>query len=413
MLRPLECFIGFRYLRTGRGRGLISFMSFASLIGLTLGVAALIVILSAMNGLEAESRNRLLSLADHITMHRMAERDVDLAALRETFLDVDGVVEVTPFIRIEALLSSGRNLRPVIVRGIDPAAEGADSDLARVIGPGNLARLTPGSHGILLGRFVALNLGVRAGDRITVLLPGVHAGRLDLRRESFTVLDDFAAGVEAHDANLALVSLADAEMLGSPGGDAPGLSIRLANPMDVARVEQVLRARAGEGVTWSNWATENRSLFQAMSIEKTMMTIVMMFIVGVAAFNVVTSLTMVVNEKSKDIAILRTMGFAATRVMRVFLVQGAAIGIGGTLLGVVIGLLLAFNLETILPWLEQTFGFQIMPGDVFYVTEVPSEVRLQDVLLIPGFALLISLLATIMPSRRAARIEPAEVLRYE
>ena len=371
MLRPLECFIGFRYLRTGRGRGLISFMSFASLIGITLGVAALIVILSAMNGLEAESRNRLLSLADHITMHRVAGRDVDLDALRETLLDVDGVVEVTPFVRVEALLSSGRNLRPAIVRGVDPAAEGADSDLARVIGPGNLARLTPGSHGILLGRF------------------------------------------EAHDANLALVSLADAEMLAGPGADAPGLSIRITNPMDVARVEQTLRVRAGEGVTWSNWATENRSLFQAMAIEKTMMTIVMMFIVGVAAFNVVTSLTMVVNEKSKDIAILRTMGFAATRVTRVFLVQGAAIGFGGTLLGVVIGLLLAFNLETILPWLEQTFGFQIMPGDVFYVTEVPSEVRLQDVLLIPGFALLISLLATIMPSRRAARIEPAEVLRYE
>jgi len=168
-----------------------------------------------------------------------------------------------------------------------------------------------------------------------------------------------------------------------------------------------------EGVRWSNWAEENRSLFQAMAIEKTMMTIGLLFIAGIAAFNIVASLMMVVNEKEKDIAILRTMGLQPAKLTRVFLVQGALIGVGGTLAGVVLGLILAFNLETILPWLEQTFGFQIMPGDVYYVTDVPSEVQLSDVLLIPGIAVVMALLATVYPSRRAARIDPAEVLRYE
>jgi lipoprotein-releasing system permease protein len=417
MIRPLECFIGLRYLGTVGGRGLVSFMSFASLAGIALGVAAVIVILSAMNGLEAESRTRLLSLAEHITLRPESGSGEGLMALRERLAGVADVDAVTPFVRLEAMLQNGSQRRsaltPVVVRGIDPAAEGFESELAAVVGPDELARLTAGSRRILLGRFVAIQLGVTAGDAVDVWLARVEDGQLGIRKERFTVADAISAGVEAHDANLALMNIVDAGRLLGLNDTPEGLAIRLLEPMNVAAVMQELEAEVGPGFRWSNWALEYRSLFRAMAIEKTVMTIVLMFIVGVAAFNIVASLMMVVNEKARDIAVLRTLGLEPHRVMRVFLAQGAVIGVGGTLIGVAIGLALAFNLETVLPWLERTFGFQIMPGDVFYVSTVPSEVHLSDVLLIPGLTLVIAALATVYPSRRAARIDPAEVLRYE
>jgi len=412
MIRPLEFFIGLRYLSTGRGRGPVSFTSAASFLGIGLGVAALIVILSAMNGLEAESRSRLLNLSEHITV-RPDRVDADFEALRRVVGAVEGVASVVPFVRLETMLSSGADLKPAIIRGIDPGAEGPDSEFSRVVGADRLAALVPGSNQILLGRFVAANLRVEVGDRITLWVAEVEAGRPKPRRTSFTVAGIFSAGVEAHDANLALTHLGDASRLNGLDGRPEAIAVRLDEPMNVASVERVLRERLGTGYRWSNWAEENRSLFQAMAIEKTMITIVLMFIAGIAAFNIVASLMMVVNEKEKGIAILRTMGLSPKKLTRIFLVQGALIGVGGTLAGVVIGLALALNLETILPWLEQTFGFQIMPGDVYYVTRVPSEIRLGDLLLIPGFALAMTLLATVYPSRRAAKIEPADVLRYE
>jgi lipoprotein-releasing system permease protein len=412
MIRPLECFIGLRYLGAGRGRGFVSFKSAVSFLGIGLGVAVLIVILSGMNGLEAESRARLLSLSEHITV-TAGSADADLGAVRGTLASADEVVSVTPFVRLEAMLSSGAQLRPAIVRGIDPAAEGLDSDLARVVGPEQLASLAPGSNRILLGRFVALDLMVERGDRVTLWLADVEGGLPRPRRASFVVAGVFGVGSEVHDDNLALVDLADAGRLIGLDGKPQALAVRIEDPMQVARVGRELAGRLGAGFGLSNWAEENRALFRQMAIEKTMMTIVLMFIAGIAAFNIVASLMMVVNEKEKDIAILRTLGLEPYRVRRVFLIQGAVIGVGGTLAGALGGILLAANLETILPWLEQTFGFQIMPGDVYYVSEVPSEIRLQDILLVPGMALVISMLATIYPSRRAARVQPAEVLRYE
>jgi lipoprotein-releasing system permease protein len=311
------------------------------------------------------------------------------------------------------MLSSRTALKPAIVRGLDPRAEDPDSDLAGIIGVDFLDRLVPGSNQMLLGRFVASSLRVQPGDQITVWMAEVERGLPKVRRIGFTVAGVFAAGVEAHDANLVLTHLADAGRLVGLDGEPEALAIRLEDPMDVARLSQKLAAEIGEDYRWSNWAQENSSLFRAMAIEKTMMTIVLMFIAGVAAFNIVASLMMVVNEKEKDIAILRTMGLSPGKLTRIFLIQGALIGVGGTLAGVFVGLVVAINLETILPWLEQTFNFQIMPGDVYYLTRVPSEIRLGDVLLIPGFAIVITLLATVYPSRRAARIEPADVLRYE
>jgi len=417
MIRPLECFIGLRYLGTVGGRGLISFLSFASLGGIALGVGAVIVILSAMNGLEAESRTRLLRLAEHVTLRPEGEAatGTDWAALRERLSAVDGVGAVTPFVHLEALLRNrnGDALKPAIVRGVDPEAESENPDLAAVEGTDQLARLTPGSKEMLLGRFVAIELGVRPGDEVDLLLPRLDDGEVGIRQTSFVVADTLTAGAEQHDANLALVNIVDAGRLTDRDGEPEGLAVRLQEPLRVERILPLLQDAAGPGYRWSSWAIEYRSLFDAMKIEKTMMTILLMLIVGVAAFNIVASLMMVVNEKSRDIAVLRTLGLAPARVTRVFIVQGAVIGVGGIVAGLALGLPVAYFLTPILTWLERTFGFQIMPGDVFYVSTVPSEIRPFDVILITGLAFAIAAVATIYPSRRAARVEPAEVLRYE
>ena len=412
MVRSLACFVGLRYLSTGRGSALVSFMSAASFIGIALGVAAVIVTLSAMNGLEGESRSRLLSMAQHITVWPESD-DEDLELLRNALVDVDGVVSVSPFASFEAMLLNGSEFRPVIIRGIDPDREG-DTRLASIVGEQVLEVLVAGSGAMVLGLHVADNLRVLPGDApIEILLADLDGGRFGIQRALGNVAETFYAGDEMYDAGLALMHLEDASRMMGLDGRPEGLSIYLAEPMDVARAESALRAAAGPGYRWSNWATENSSLFRAMRIEKITMTILLLTIVAVAAFNIVTSLTMVVNEKEKDIAVLRTLGYEPAGVMRIFMFQGGFIGLVGTLTGLGVGLVLAYRFESLLAWSERTFGFRIMPGDVFYVTRIPTSIEVFDVALICTFAFLTALFATVWPSRNAARVDPAEVLRYE
>ena len=414
MFQPLECFIGLRYLRSGRRRGVISFMTGASFLGVALGVAALIVILSVLNGFETENRTRLLSMAEHIGVAAPDAGLVDWQALAAQVAARDGVAGVAPFVELEGMLSAGPQLRPVIVRGVLPEAEAAASAITERVDPQLLATLTPGSRRIVLGRFLARNLGVEAGQAVNLWLPQLgRESQPTVVPAAFTVAGIFEAGVADHDATLALTSLADASALAGLNGRAQALGVRLLDPLGAPRLSDEIAVALGADYTYSSWTERHQSLFRAMRIEKTMMTIILLFIVGVAAFNIVTSLMMVVNEKEKDIAILRTCGLEPARVVRVFFIQGAVIGCIGTLAGTVLGLALAFNVHTIVPWLEGTFNFRIMPGDVFYVTEIPSEVRLVDVVLIPLLALAISIVATIYPSRRAARVAPARALRYE
>lgn len=412
MIRPLECFVGLRYLSTGRGRGLVSFMSFASLAGIALGVAAVIVVLSVMNGLESETRNRLLAMTEHVSVRPLDGGMPDAAALAATARTADGVASVEPYVKFEAVLESGGRLRAVMVRGVDPDTEDT-SGIFSVIGSAGAELLEEGSNRILLGRYVADDLGVARGDMINVFLPEPGSGLVGFRNQVVEVAEQFTAGFEGHDASLALMNLVDASQLSGLDGEPQGLAFQLEQPLAVGQVEAGLRERLGDDYRWSNWAVENERLFQAMAIEKTMMTVLLLFIVAVAAFNIVTSLTMVVNEKARDIAVLRTLGLGPERVTRIFLFQGAVLGVGGTVLGVAIGVSLALNVGTLLPWFEQTFGFTLMPGDVFYISSVPSEIRPRDMILIPAIALVISTLATVVPSRKAAKIEPAEVLRYE
>jgi lipoprotein-releasing system permease protein len=311
------------------------------------------------------------------------------------------------------MLAAGTNLRPAVVRGVLPEEEGDASDLNRFMMVGGLENLVPGGRRVLLGRVLALNLGVDVGDEITVLVPRLVAGRVMPKTEAFTVAGVFEAGVPDHDTALALVHLRDASNLKGLGGAAEGVAIRFAEPRDVREFAARELPKLDPSWHYSDWSIEYRNLFTAMRIEKLMMSIILLLIVGVAAFNIVASLMMVVIDKRKDIAILRTYGLEAQRVARIFIIQGAAIGLVGALLGVGLGLALAYNIDVVVPWLESTFGFQIMPGDVYYVTALPSEVQLFDVIAVPTAAFLLAVLATIYPARRAAAIAPASALRYD
>jgi lipoprotein-releasing system permease protein len=412
MFQPLEWFIGLRYLRSRRWRAVVSFRTAASLLGLALGVTALIVILSILNGLEAETRTRLLSMSAHASISAPAGL-ADWRELAARFAAAPGVAAVTPYVRLEGMLAAGSSLRPAVLRGVLPAEERAASDLGRFFELGALENLTPNARGIVLGGVLARNLGVQLGDPITVLVPRVAEGRVVPRSAAFTVVGIFEAGVPDHDTSLALVHLTHASELKGLRGAAEGVAVRFDDPLRVREFAAVERPRLDPAWRYSDWTEEYRNLFTAMRIEKLMMSIILLMIVGVAAFNIVASLMMVVIDKRKDIAILRTYGLEAHRVARIFIVQGAAIGLVGALLGLGLGLVLAFNVDVIVPWLETTFGFQIMPGDVYYVTALPSEVQLFDVIVVPTAAFALAVLATIYPARRAAAIAPASALRYD
>jgi lipoprotein-releasing system permease protein len=375
-------------------------------------VAALIVILSVMNGLEAETRTRLLSMSAHATIAAPSGL-TDWRTLAAAAADAPGVSGVSPYVELEGMLAAGVSLRPAIVRGILPDQEQSVSDVQRFLHDSSLEELAPDTHRIILGRLLALNLGLSRGDAVRLLVPRVVNGQIAPQLEGFTVAGVFEAGVQEHDGNLAFVHLVDASALKGLDGAAEGLAVRLDDPMTVTSFQRDVAARLGEPYEYANWSEQYRSLFTAMRIEKTMMTIILTFIVGVAAFNIVASLMMVVIDKQKDIAILRTYGLAPRRIARIFLAQGAVIGLVGALLGTVLGLALAFNVDVIVPWLEGTFNFKIMPGDVYYVTEIPSEVHWIDVAVVPAIAFGLALVATIYPSRRAAAVAPAVALRYD
>ncbi|MEE9570125.1 MAG: lipoprotein-releasing ABC transporter permease subunit [Gammaproteobacteria bacterium] len=413
MFYPLECFIALRYLRAGRHRGFASFITMASVFGMALGVAALIVVLSVMNGLETELRTRLLSMTAHATLANAQEGVNDWQALKAQLVQYPGVLGVSPYVLVEGMLGSGSNLSPAVVRGILPEEETAVSQIGDFLQAGRLDDLEAGAQHIILGRILALNLGVGVGDRVNLLLPNVQNGRPTALLRSFQVSGVFAAGMQQHDAGLALIHLNDASELKGFAGRAGGVAVRLEDPMAVRELAGRLPQPLDGSPTYSDWTIENQNYFRAIRIEKTMMALLLTLIIAVAAFNIVASLIMVVTDKNKDIAILRTYGLEPERVSRIFMIQGSMIGISGMLLGLVLGLTLAFNVETIFPWLERVFSFQLMPADVFYVTELPSEVQWLDVALITIAAFVIAVLATIYPSRRAATVAPAEALRYE
>jgi len=415
MFRPLEIYIGLRYLRARRASRFVSFISLASLLGVGVGVAALIVVLSVMNGFEQELRSRLLNLSAHGVVTAPGGRLDDWRPVLERIEATPGVSGAAPFVEVQAMLAHEGLLKSTLLRGIDPALEGAVSRVEQHLVAGSLAELSPGSNALVLGRLLAARLRVGLGDSLTLLVPtGNDTGtRLVPRLRRFEVVGLFEVGMEEQDGMLALAHLEDAAAARGRAGQVSGLRIQMDDLFAAPRIARELAVQLGPGYEARDWTAENASYFRAVRIEKTMMTIILSLVVAVAAFNIVATLVMVVTDKRAEIAILRTMGLPRGSVMRIFLVQGTAIGALGTLLGVALGVPLALHVGTVMPALESLFGFNVLPAEVYYITRLPSDLRLPQVAMVTGIALLLCLLSTIYPSLRAAQTEPAEALRYE
>jgi lipoprotein-releasing system permease protein len=425
MYTPLEAFIGLRYVRAKRRNHFISFISMISMLGIALGVTTLITVISVMNGFEKELRARILGAIAHATIQPV---DGALVEWRNVIGQVAQHPEVdgaAPYIE-EGVWLQGQESAGAFIRGIDPAYEVQVSEVDQKMLSGSLADLEPGQYGIVLGIGLASRLRVGPGDRVTVLAPRLKAtpvGASPLMRR-FTVVGIFEFGEFENDSGLALIHMEDAaRLLRMPVGSASGVRLHLRDlyrAWSVARDISSALTRQGLGASGSptyymvrDWTQERGNLFQAVRTEKTVMWVILSLIIAVAAFNIISMLVMVVTDKQADIAILKTMGARPGTVMRVFVIQGSVIGLVGTLLGVIGGILLASNIGLVVPFLEQLFGFSLFPSDIYYITELPSDLRTSDVIKFALMSLGMSLLSTIYPSWRAARTHPAEALSYE
>lgn len=417
MFRPLALAIGLRYTRAKRRNQFISFISLASMLGIAVGVTALITVLSVMNGFEKEVRGRILSMVAHATISDYEGQFEGWSFALEQARQYPGVLAAAPYIEREALLQ-GRAVAGGMVRGIDPVAEAQVSEVARhLVAPAGLtlAALELGRYRVILGRELAFRLGVEVGDSVLVYAPQLRttpAGVLPQVRR-FEVVGLFEVGMFEYDSGMLLMHLADAQRLFRLGDAVTGVRLKLLDMFRAATVARELGAQFAGQYRVRDWAQMHGNLFRAVRTEKFMMFLILSLIVAVAAFNLVSTLVMVVNDKRSDIAILRTLGASPGLVMRVFIVQGLTIGLFGTLLGVVGGVLLATNLETLVPLLERALGFEAFPADIYYIDQLPSDLRWADVVRITTVSIVLCVLATLYPAWSASRTQPAEALRYE
>jgi lipoprotein-releasing system permease protein len=415
---PYEWHIGWRYTRAGRaGRrnGFISFISGISMLGIALGVAALIIVLSVMNGFQKEVRDRMLSVISHIEIFDAQGGPLaDWQALSAAARKDRRVVGAAPFVGSQALVSRGDTMRAAIIRGIEPAEEARVTELARQLKDSTLAGLTPGAWNIVLGGELARLIGARIGDKVTLVVAGgqVTPAGIVPRLKQFTVAGTFEAGHYEYDSSLALIHLDDAAKLFRTEGPT-GIQLRVDDVHQARTIAGDLAVALGPQVMVRDWTRTNRNWFDAVQIEKRMMFIILTLIVAVAAFNLVSTLVMTVTDKRADIAILRTLGASPRSIMGIFVVQGAAAGIIGTLSGVALGLLVAMNIDIIVPAIERALGVAFLPGSIYVISRMPSEPLASDIVPIAIISLVLAFAATIYPSWRASRVNPAEALRYE
>ncbi len=414
---PYEWLVGLRYTRAGKRSGRNSFISFISLIsvsGIALGVAALIVILSVMNGFQKEVTDRMLSVLAHVEVFDPRGGIPDWQAAQKDAFKNPAVRGAAPFVQSQAMLLREGVMRPAIIRGILPGQEHQVSDVAGQVRRGSLAALAPGEFKIVLGYALARALGVDVGDKVTMLLAQAQvtpAGLLP-RTRSFTVAGIFEAGHFEFDAGLAFVHLQDAqkmERLIAPSG----LRLKIADMHAAPEVAAQLRQSMGATLTIRDWSQQNATWFAAVQTEKKMMFIVLTLIIAVAAFNLVSSLVMTVTEKQADIAILRTLGASPRSIMKIFMIQGALVGLLGTVAGIGAGVLVALNIDVIVPFIERLVGVQLLSKDIYLISTLPSDLRWPDVYKIGGVAVILAFVATLYPSYSASRVKPAEALRYE
>ena len=418
MNSPFELFVGLRYTRSGRraGRrnGFISFISALSVAGIALGVAALIVVLSVMNGFQKEVRDRMLSVLSHIEVTATDRPLVDWRPVLDEAKRNPMVVAGAPYVAGQAMLTLGDSVRGVLVRGIDPALEPQVSDLAAQVVAGRLDALVPGEFGISIGRVLARQIGAGIGDRIALIAPQgtVTPAGVVPRVRQFTIVAIFESGHYEYDGTLVLTALDDAARLFRVDG-VSGVRLRTTDMQQAPRIASELVRSLDPGLYARDWSSENRNWFAAVQIEKRMMFIILTLIVAVAAFNLVSMLVMTVTDKRSDIAILRTLGAAPRSVMAIFVIQGAMVGLLGTLAGVTLGTLLALNVGPVMATIEQLFGFQVLPSGVYFINYLPSDPHASDIATIGLTSCVLAFAATIYPSLRAARLRPAEALRYE
>lgn len=415
MYHPLSLFVGLRYTRSRRRNHFISFISLISTLGIALGVVVLITVLSVMNGFHKEVRERILGMASHGDIKALDGRMQDWSAAMDRARQHPRVLGVAPYVEGQAMLSHGREVTGAIVRGIDPALEPEVVDVGDHMVAGRLEDLSAGDYRIILGRELADILGVSIGDKVTVVVPQITvtvAGSLP-RMKRFTVSGLFEVGMGEYDRGVGLVHRTDAAVLQRLGDAVTGVRIRIDDVWQARQVSFELAESMGGRFRVLNWTDYHRNFFAALKMEKRMMGLLLFFIVVIAAFNIVSTLVMMVVDKQSDIAILKTFGATPGQVMRIFIVQGATLGAIGTSIGIIAGLALALNIESVVGAVEQAFGIQFIDPSIYYIAKLPSDVQLTDVMMVGLGSFLLSLLMTLAPAWRAFRTQPAEALRYE
>ncbi|PIE43728.1 MAG: lipoprotein-releasing system transmembrane subunit LolC [Gammaproteobacteria bacterium] len=413
MYNPYPLFIGIRYTSAKNKNHFISFISLTSMLGLMLGVAVLITVLSVMNGFDRELKQRILGMVPHAVI-RSYDNISDWQMVDEQVAKHPKVIAAAPFIQAQGMIAQGGQAQGVMLNGILPDEERAVSIIENHMRQGNLDQLKSAEFGIILGAIMARSLRVDVGDKVTVVFPeaAVTPAGVFPRLKRFTVKGVFEVGAEL-DASLAITHLDDlAKVLRMPGY-VHGIRLKMTDLFEAPQVSWELARNLSEQYYASDWTRTHGNLFQAIRMEKTMIGLLLMMIVAVAAFNIVSTLVMVVTDKRSDIAILRTMGARPSEIMTIFIVQGAVIGVVGTIVGTLAGVVLALNVSAIIAWLERVTDHQFLPADVYFISYLPSQLQWLDVLIVCGSGLLLSLLATVYPAYRASRVQPAEALRYE
>lgn len=416
---PYELLIGLRYTRAkkrgARRNRFVSFISAISMAGIALGVAALIVVLSVMNGFQTELRERILGVASHIQIEGMDGQLPDWPRVLEEARRHPDVKGAAPFVQAQSMLTFGDEVRGVVIRGVLPDMEGQVADFANHLKSGALADLRPGEFGIVLGSEVARALHVFVGDKVTVIAPqgSVTPAGVVPRLKTFKVVGIFEVGMFEYDSGLALINLQDAQTLYRLGDNVSGVRLKLDDLFQAPRVAREVARMIRADAYLTDWTRSHANFFRAVQIEKNMMFIILSLIVAVAAFNIVSTLVMAVTDKQADIAILRTLGASPRSIMAIFMVQGVLIGLVGLAIGVAGGVALALNIDVVVPFIERVTGIQFLSKEVYYISQLPSELQWSDVTTVTVVAFVLGIVATLYPSYRASRVNPAEALRYE
>ena len=410
-----EFFIGTRYTRARRRNHFISFISFISVIGIALGMTVLITVLSVMNGFQREIRTRILGVASHVQLSGVDGKLADWRGAAKAAQGHDQVIATAPFVNAQGLLTNGSAVRGAYIRGVVPEHEDRVADIGKHMLSGRLDELKSGEYGIVLGVELARALGAIRGDKVVLVAPQgqvTPAGVLPRLRQ-FTVVGIFGVDHYEYDSGLALIDIEDAQRLFRFGDAVSGVRLKVKDLFRATEVSRDLSRSLGPDIYASDWTRQHANFFRAVQIEKRMMFIVILLIIAVAAFNIVSSLIMVVTEKQADIAILRTLGARPSSITRIFIIQGTLIGVVGTLLGLVCGISLALNVETVVPFIESVLGIKFLAKDVYYISDLPSDLQAADVIITAVVSFVLTMLATLYPSWRAAKTNPAEALRYE